>query len=348
MDKEKQNGNKPHASRRTITKRQFLVNLCLLLGLVVSVAVWFHRHIQSYAVESMLVGGTLTVWGLFELIRATLEWAAEDEMKALPQRVLGSRASMEYLLLGLVLSGLLHLCTSSLSIEYQPTEDAKFSYKVEVLYRTNGLPFLEPLQVTSDKRVQGRPYLFHWRTVPLLINLVEPRGYEPIEADFGLGTRAHWQVPSDFKAKEFHLLRLVPSPKLMTQLPEPGKDPETEYELQVVRNGKTNLVGSLRKQVLYLGAAVEDMENVVGREKPEARHRELDGLLARINYPSAQRSKVFEAWEKDPAFAATEEFGRNETIELIVRIRNETGFLIRNVVTNEANHEIRTILLDTN
>jgi len=239
----------------------------------------------------------------------------------------------------------LHFCTSSISIEYEPTEDAKFTYKVEVLYRTNGLPFLEPMEVTSNKRIEGRPYLFRWRTVPLRINLAEPRGYEPIEADFGMATRAHWRVPTDFKPKEFHLLRLVPSPKLMGQLAEPGTAPETEYELQVVHNGKTNLISSLRKRVLYVGAAAADLESLVGKEKPEARRRELDELLARINYPSAQRSKVFEAWERNPAFEATEEFGRNEPVEVTVRIKNDSGFLIRNVITNEAYHEIRTILL---
>jgi hypothetical protein len=337
--------SKPRGGRRETSRRQFFLNLGLLLVIVVSVAIWFHRHIEKHTVESIFVGGTLTIWGLFEIIRASLEWAAEDEMKALPQRILGSRGSTEYLILALVLSVLLHCFTSSLNVEYEPSADATKQYKVSVTYRTNNHPFLEPFDVTSEKRIEGRPFFFRGRTEPLRVRLLEPRGYEPIDIDFGFATRGYWRVPTDFKRKAFHLVRLVPSPKLMQRLPEPGQNGQAEYLLELVRNGRTNLVTRLRRQVTYIGAGDEDMKSVIEQEKAEVRRAAMDEFLAQVGFPSEGRSPVMETWDKNPAFATTEEFGKNETIEVRVRSKNDSQFLIRSAVTNGENHEIKNLFL---
>ena len=329
-----------------ITRKQFFLNVGLLIGLVISLSLWFHRHIQTHTVEGIFVGGTLTLWGLFEAVRACLDWAAEDDMKALPQKILGRQRSSQYLLLGIIASGILHAVTSSINIEYEPTADAKPSYKVEVLYQTNNLPFREPIEVRSDKRIEGRPYFFRFRNVPLRISLQSPRGFQSVDLNFGLASCLRLKVPADFKPKKFHLLRLIPSPKLMALLPETGQNATTEYELEIVRGVLTNLITGLRKQILYIGAGEEDMKIVVEKEKTEARRVEMGDFLAKISFPADGRSAVLELWERNPAFRKTEEYAGDNKIELRVKRKEDGQILLTGTITIEEKNEIQSAFLD--
>jgi len=118
-----------------------------------------------------------------------------------------------------------------------------------------------------------------------------------------------------------------------------------EYELQIVRNGVANVIASLRRQVMYIGAGEEDMQSVVEKEKAENRRVEMGNWLAKIGFPPEGRSDVIEKWERNPAFLRTEEFA-NEKIVLIIRRKGELNPFLTTDTIIEENHEIQNVFLE--
>src|ERR1043166_1255122 len=262
----------PTSPKPAISRKRFLVNVGLLVFVVVVICLWFQRHVEQHFTASLMIGGTLSLWALFELIKGCVEWAAEDELKALPQRILGNRNSTSYLCFALAVATLLHACTSSVLVAHEPAENPRATYKVEVRYdKPNRLPFIEPLIVTSAKPINGAPFFFRWRSTPLRFDVIEPRGFLPVRGSLAWGRRVHVTVPADFARKQYRLLRLLPTPDVLNRLEEPGGPAKTIYALELKWGGKSAVVDDVRQQSIYVGADAEDMDDVLADEPADAR-----------------------------------------------------------------------------
>ena len=330
-------------------RRRLRLNLGIFLGVAVSVTFWFKLHLEHYVTESLLIGGTMSLWLLFQLATSVLKWGAEEELKSLPGRLLGGVNSTKFLLFCLLVSAGLHVVTCSIHVEYDATPEARPFYKVEVLYRNNGQPYLKPLTVSSDSRIAGQPFFFRWQAVPLVVAVREPRGFAPTNLTFRFGKPVHLMVPTDFARKTFCLLRLVPSPKLLNLLAEAGGPVQTPYELELIWGGHTNVVKDFRKQTLYAGAEAEDMEYVVSKETPALRINLLRQYLARQSFDPARREPVLGVWETNRLFVATAELKAMDRVRVIVRrapLHDESETVFETNVTMEAKHEIQTIFLE--
>ena len=336
----------PAPTSTPVSRRRFFVNVGLLIAVVVVVCLWFQRHVEHHVNASRLIGGTLSLWALFELIKACVDWAAEDEMKVLPQRVLGSRHSTGYLVLGLVGGGLLHACTSSIWVEYEAAENAKAAYKVEVRYdQPNRLPFIDPLTVTSARTMDGRTFFFRWRETPLRFDVVDPRGFVPAREKLGWGERIHFTVPADFARKQYRLLRLLPTPDVMSRLEEVGGPTPSLYVLELKWGDQTFVIDDVRRQAIYLGAEAADMGEVIADEAIDARTEEWNALLHQAGMSSELRTPLLALWGAKPALRSTPEFGAGTKVQCRIYRRRDDQTIALSTATIDNDHAITSLLL---
>lgn len=334
------------AAVNAISRPRFFGNLGLLIAAVIVLCLWFQRHLQEHVNASRLIGGTLSLWALFELIKGCIDWAAEDEMKALPQRVLGSRHSTGYLGLALVVGVLLHACTSSIWIEYEVADQAAASYKVEVRYDQPGrLPFIEPLTVTSAQPMAGHTFFFRGRTTPLRFEVASPRGFAAVPGRLGWGERRLLTVPAELQRKQYRLLRLLPTPEVMNRLEEVGGAGPARYALELAWNGRTTVIGDVRRQVVYLGADAAEMDDVIADEAADVRLETWHALLHRAGMPPEQREPLLAAWNARPALRTTPEFGPGTKVQVRIFRRRDGETVAQATATLDPDHVITSILL---
>ena len=336
----------PTPSAAPVSRQRFFVNVGLMITVVVVVCLWFQRHVEHHVNASRLIGGTLSLWALFELIKGCIDWAAEDEMKALPQRVLGSRHSTGYLVLALIIGSLLHACTSSIWVEYEAAENAKAAYKVEARYdQPNRLPFIDPLTVTSARTIEGRTFFFRWRGTPLRFDVVDPRGFLPVRARLGWGERIHFTVPADFARKRYHLLRLLPTPDVMSRLEEVGGPAPSLYVLELKWGDQTFVVDDVRRQAIYVGAEAADMDEVIADEAADARTEEWNALLHQAGMSPELRTPLLGLWGAKPALRSTPEFGAGTKVQCRIYRRRDDQTIALSTATIGKDHAITSLLL---
>jgi len=328
-----------------ISKQRYLVNFALLLGLVASLTFWFHWHVQPDATASLFVGGGLTLWGVWKGIYSLLKWGSKETLEQLPNRVLGSSGSTEYLVVAVLATGLLHFFTSSIHVAYWPAGENVRVGKVQLLYQTNGLPFTAPLTVHPAQPVAGKSFAFRARTTPLRVELEEPWGYQPKEIDFHPWTRIYLRVPHDFERKTFRLLRVVPGAGLWNRLGEPGASVETAHHLEIVYAGVTNRLTDIRRQTLYTGGTLQDLEKVAAREDKDRKISAMGRALRLSGTAESEVQSRINVLNRIPRLEPSSAFQTGDAVTLIVRSEGQSPLLT--ITTNITADEIQTIPLQS-
>jgi hypothetical protein len=219
-------GRRQEEGNARIVSKSYRINVSLFVILAVSTMLWVNRHLQPYLIKTTLIGGTLTLWGIWKLIQSWVKWGLESAEISLARRILDRQASTEVLVLGLVVLAVLFFSTSSVYLVYEGDKKGEAEYTVEVTH--DDKPYLEPITIASYNRVKGRPLFLRISGVHLQFDITTPRGFQPLERDFGPGSSIHLRVPLDFKRKELHLLRLVPGLTIWNELPKIRAEPQVE------------------------------------------------------------------------------------------------------------------------
>lgn len=326
-------------------RTRFQINLLLFVLVALSAMLWFKRHMEYYLTEGLLIGGTLSLWGAWQVVTSALTFGAEDELKSLPGRLLNGVNSANFLSFCLLLTVCLHAFTSSIHCEYLPSSRAANEYAISALYQSNGQPFMDDLKISSARRIAGKPFFFRFRTEPLVFEIQRPRGFFRTNMAFGFATRIHLNVPDDFEPKRFHVLRIVPSPGLVGLLSERGGVVQSYYDLEVAFCGVTNVISDFRKETAYVGADRRDLEHVHSRETVDQRRREFNQYMASLGASASERAPFIDAWERTPRFFPTADLSSNDVVHIALRQGEDKRLLVQTNLVMEGNNEITTIYL---
>ncbi len=298
-------------------------NLALFLASIFLLIFWFYRHVQLYFAPSLLLGGPLTLFAIWEVLQSWLNWGIGRPVSTIIRNLLGRRESTRYLLGTLAVLGLLFVFTSSIYLEYNGAPPGNAVYKAEAL--ANGNVYLKPLAVTSQEPKAGRPFFFRFRNVELQFEITEPGGYRREMRKFSPWSAIYLRVPLDFALKKTAVLRLVPGVFLLQNLPKPTSNPSNvRYYLKIIDPKATEpyVWNDVARQTIYIGAT-DDIHRVLGQlDKAEFRDNLIRYLDGRGYPPTPEaRSYLFTAWEADPHEVSTRELQEGD--RLIVEIGKE-------------------------
>lgn len=269
--------------------RRYYINLTMLLIIIILVSIWFYNHLHLYVTETVFIGGTLTFWAVWKIIRSLFEWAFGNETESWVRRVLEKSATTEYLALSLVPLALMYFTTSSIYLVYEGAKPGESTFQVDVLRNQN--PYLERLAVTSADRVAGRPFFLNFSTLELEYKIVAPIGFLSLNKQLKPWSSIHLRVPMDFERKQLHLLKLVPGPSLYIKLPKAEDKPEHKYFLQIETRGKAYRIDDLRRQMVFTGASEEDFLLMSKNYNKTKTRQDLDDYLAKQGWPSNKREQ---------------------------------------------------------
>ncbi len=305
-----------------VSETRYRVNLFLLLTAALLFSFWFYRHLHLYVTQTILIGGTLTIWAVWKILCSFLNWTFGGETDTLARRLMTKTWATEYLMLSLFLLMILFCTTSSVYLVYQGAESGESGFQVDVLSNQN--PYLERMQVTSSDRVTGRPFFFRFSKVDLEYRIVENIGFKPLQKSQYPWTNTYLRVPQDFERRRLHLLRLVAGPRLYVMLPETKiKDPAQRYFLDIEFKGRHKRIDDLRRQLVYTGALEKDLMELLKRDDIDALRRELDEYLAHLKFPHTAREPIISSLTNETAHLAAGEFQNGD--EIVIGVGKSTG-----------------------
>lgn len=254
-------------------RRRYIVNILLFTAATVLYTFWFQRHLKVYVTEVLILGGTLSLLGVWKLAWDAFGTASGVKSDDLVKRLLQSPNATEYLLFSLLPIGILYACTASIYLSY--SDGGGKQYKVEVWEGDRML--VAPYEVNSFDRNVGGPLFFRTATTRLEYRIVEPSGFQP-KRDMQLRpwSQHSLRVPADFKRKELHLLRVVPDPTLFGVLPATRDAKGRRYCLRIRwrdAEGREQLV----EQTQYWNTSV-----LTGMTEPDLRVTATDTEFAAL------------------------------------------------------------------
>ncbi len=298
-------------------------NLLLLVLFLILLSLWFQRHLRLYVAEVLLLGGTITLWSVWQIVQSWLKWGWKDETKEPNRRLLSHARATEYLLFGFFLLAVLWSTTSSVYVVYEGARTQP-AYKVDVL-REEHL-FLPPLDVTSYDRTAGRPFFLHWRTLDLEFRIVEPYGYESRSERLAPWSSIYLRVPADFSLKKFRVVRFVPLAMYQDLPPLSVSNPSVSYSLRLHRGSVCSQdpvggqeISDLHRQTVYIGESEEDIRWLLKNRDAAQFDKQFANDLARhMGLNEERRAEWIREWEAEPRLIAGYEFSEGETICLQV------------------------------
>lgn len=279
---------------QTPGRRRYVVNLLLFTAAAVLYTFWFQRHLKMYVTEVLIVGGTLSLLGVWRLAWDAFGTASGLKSSDLVKRLLQSPNATEYLLFSLMPIAILYLFTASIYLSYSGDGGGK-QYKVEVWEGDRML--VAPYEINSFDRNVGQPLFFRMATASLQYRIVEPTGFRPLTMTLRPWGQHSLHVPADFARKELHLLRLVPDPALIGLLPPTEIAPGRRYCLRVRwrdATGQDQQVELPRywSTSVLTGMADADLRAIATDTEVAALRKWVDDHLARLGASEAERQPV--------------------------------------------------------
>ncbi len=315
------------------------LNLVLLVVLVVLLTIWIHLHVYQYVAQAFLVGGTLSLWGLWKIVQSLIKKGGVEFKLS---TVIENPAVREFLVFGILVTLVLYATTSSIYVEFEGAGRGETQFKVDVLH--NGNPYVETLDVTSYDRVAGRPFFLRLAFLDLRIEVVEPRGYRPVSRKLKPWSSLRLRVPSDFDRKRYHVIRLVPGAAFFNQLPRAEDEPSVFYYLEIRAAEDRFAVDDLRRGSVYIGAAEEDLKWLVADFGLEESTRRIADHFATFA-PREQATEFAIYYETHRTLKATSEFDPGDSLTVVLgRVGDQEPLLRQSVIVSDT-AGIQTVFL---
>ncbi|MBC8027590.1 MAG: hypothetical protein H7Y89_16475 [Steroidobacteraceae bacterium] len=264
--------------------------------LVVFASLWFERHLKAYVSQTAIVGGTVTLFGLWKLVLDALGVAGEKGPADWLRRAFTSARASGYLGFFTLLIGALWACTSSIYLTYDSDSRGSGSYRVEIW---QGNRLLRPAEVLNphDKFV-GQPYFFHFGREDLEFRIAQPVGYEPKKISWQTGSQITVPVPYSWDPLELHLVKIVPGKDFLHSLPTTATSPGLRYRLVLAREGADPedafVVEPLLKTVVFTGMPEIELAAATGDAVVESTRVEVDRMLLRMSTTDDTRPELVE------------------------------------------------------
>jgi len=253
-----------------------------------ALVVWFQRHIEPFVTGTLIIGSTISLWGLWQLVLSNFTKWGGDDGKDLTRRFLaGPRARSGVYFAAFITAALLALTSSNyMRFEGAAAGEREFIIQaVEVVdgkIRTDKI-FAGPFTVHPGD-VFGHPSVARLRTRHLEYQILKPRGFEPLPKTLYPWTALDIKVPGSFKRKVYHNIVLVPDPELLSNLPAPTdpRDSGARYYLRIVADGHTTELTDYMKGLVITGSGEEDLQSVDDVQGDANVRRELTDQFKRI------------------------------------------------------------------
>jgi hypothetical protein len=264
--------------------------------LVVLASLWFERHLKAYVSQTAIVGGTVTLFGLWKLVLDALGIAGEKGPADWLRRAFTSARAPGYLGFATLLLCALWACTSSIYLTYDSDSRGSGAYRVEIW---QGNRLLRPAELLSphDKFV-GQPYFFHFGREDLEFRITQPGGYEPKKVSWATGSQITVPVPYSWDPLELHLVKIVPGEDFLHSLPPTPTTPGLRYRLELAREGADPadavVVDPFLKTVVFTGMPAAELAAATGDAVVESTRVEVDRMLKRMGTADETRPRIME------------------------------------------------------
>jgi len=241
-------GEKAEAASRW----RYRLTLLLFAIFAAAVVLWFQRHVEPFVTETLIVGGTVSAWGLWKLIWSMYEDAGGDGRKDLTRRLLGGAGALPAVVFGLIIVALLHAGTSSVYLRYGGARPNEEEFRVQVMDGDH--VFMGPYTLGPGTSIGGRPMFPRFRALNLSYQILDRPDFEPLALDLAPWSAHDLDVPGDFPRKRIHVLKFVPGAGLFSDLRKAGEGSGTRHYMEVRAQGKTALLDDLLQAVVVTGA----------------------------------------------------------------------------------------------
>jgi hypothetical protein len=237
-------------------RRQYQWTLILFALVAAATVIWFKRHIESYVTETLIVGGTISLWGLWKLLWSGYEDAGGDGQKTLTRRLLGNPAATRALYFAALIIAFLHFTTSSIYLSVAGAAPGEGDFKVQVI--ENGEVVMGPFEMSPGETI-GNPIVPGFRTRKLTYQIVQPNNFLMLDKELPPWGAHDLSVPGSFKRKVLHIVALVPDKVLYSVLPKKSEPGGERYYLEIASGGKMTLLEDYLQALVLTGAGVKDL-----------------------------------------------------------------------------------------
>jgi hypothetical protein len=269
-------------------RRRMRVNLACFTVLAVLYTIWFQRHMKGFVTQSLLLGGSLSLLGIWKLLWEAIGVGSGERPDDWIRRLLKGPNVREYLGFAAVLLVLLYALTSSIYLSFEGNAPGQAQFTVQVW--DGDRMVMPPIELSSYDRNKGRPFFFRGSTANLEYRIVKPTGYATLERDLEPWGQHNIRVPRDFSMKQLHLLRIVPGAKLLASLPEAPDSPGLRYQLLIrPERGEPVVVQPLVKSLLFSGMSQPELGAAVDPGELDRARRAIDDYFARLEIPPEAR-----------------------------------------------------------
>jgi len=255
------------------SKGAYLWTLALFAVVAAALVIWFQRHLQPYVTESLIIGGTISLWGLWKLVWTMFTDAGGEGRKDLTRRLLGTPGAFSGLLFLAAIAALLHFMTSSIYLRSAGASSGEKDFTVQVL--EGDKIYMGPFTVHPGE-VLGEPHFPSFGTHELEYQILEPRGFEPLKKTLRPWGAHNIKVPGSFSRKVLRHVVLVPDTILFADLPPLGQEGGPRYYLSVTADDKSSVHPDLLQQLVVTGSERPDLPASDPVKKDAGIRQELD------------------------------------------------------------------------
>jgi len=296
--------------------RRYRATLLLFAVVAAAVVFWFQRHIEPFVNETLIIGGTMSLWGLWKLGWSMYEDASGEKRAGLTRRLLGHRDSLRALTFAAFVVLALHVCTSSITLRYGGARSGDGeSFTVRVM--SGDEIFLGPFDVTPDKNV-AYPMFFRFGNEPLRYEIASPSGFRPIDAKLAPWGAHKYKVPGDFQRKNLHYLYLVPGKLWYTRLPKQGESVGDRYYLTVRSNGTEAQYKDVYRGIMVTGVTSPDLPGDTAIARNFLLRQEVSDYFSDAN-------AVASLMDAPPMGVASPELKAGDVVEVEIGVLDESS-----------------------
>jgi len=306
------------------TANAVLATVVLTLGWV-----WFTAHLRPH-ISTIIFGGFSVVAFVAMIVPVA---GVFFDKNALLAGFIGWLKSPKWTPVLLVLLPLIVFAFATTFTLYFVQADGTPEVRMSV---TRG-PTPLPVQLTTAEKVRAVSYFFALRPVTVRIDPILPTGFEPSVLTLRRGIPLQLTVPNAFKAKDYHLLRLVPLYNLVSL--RGRREPDARYVVRVFLPGRAQPIErrGLTFNAIYLGARMDELQS----QSKSARAADAglrDTLRSLDESMSENDIKTFlSAWLDTPEFIPTRELKPGETVRVVLESpagKTETAVKIAGAVND--------------
>jgi hypothetical protein len=283
--------------------------LVLFAAVAAAIVIWFQRHVEPFVTGTLIIGGTISAWGLWQLGWSFFTGAGGEGRQDLTRRFLGTRNARRALWFAALVTLLLHVFTTSTYLRFEGATVGENEFTVQAVER--GKIFRGPYTLHPGD-VIGYPTFPGFRTRELEFQILDRRGFLPLQKTLRPGGALDIKVPGSFARKVYHHIVLVPDGPLYSRLPRADQPGAQRLYLSLTIGGETVMLPDYLRGLVVTGTAMEDLPKVTDVQGDTLIRQEITDQYKRSGFQD-QEEAIATLMSSDVARLGSAEFGPGTT-----------------------------------